>query len=88
MVPRLDPTQAWSGPGEPLSLAESGQAEQRENKGMQHCEERGKFSEGQDSKEELKEGLQCKEEFAHREKIHRDVITEQRSEASAGPGSW
>lgn len=31
------------------------------------------FPEGQDSKEELKEGLQYKEEFAHREKIHTEM---------------
>lgn len=91
----MDPTQARSQPWEPLSFPESGQAEQTRPDQTGECSVVRKgvnFPEGQDSKEELKEGLQYKEEFAHREKIHRDVITEPRSEAQRRPSepgrSW
>lgn len=84
MLYLLDPTQRGAGHENISSSLKEG-SESRGNEEAQHCQETGKFSAGQGLRLFEKSFL-YREKFAHREKIHRNVITERRSEAQRRPG--
>lgn len=76
------PEQLWSWPWKDLSSLQSGHWQPRENEEMQQCQERGKFSWRQRVGRKIwNKGFSIERSSPTGRRIHRNMITEQRSEA-------